>query len=79
MLGIFPLPGGGHICNQFFSVDRLYMSESDVYRRQILTYKDGPRAERVKRPQHHRDAKNAWHFSSPGRICNQFSSYRKVN
>ena len=23
------------------------MSESDVYRRQILTYKDGPRAERV--------------------------------
>ena len=24
------------------------MSESDVYRRQILTYKDGPRTERVK-------------------------------
>ena len=24
--------------------DRLYTSESDVYRRQILTYKDGPRA-----------------------------------
>ena len=23
------------------------MSESDVYRRQILTYKDGPHAERV--------------------------------
>ena len=28
--------------------DRLYTSESDVYRRQILTYKDGPRTERVK-------------------------------
>ena len=28
--------------------DRLYTSESDVYRRQILSYKDGPRAERVK-------------------------------
>ena len=26
---------------------RLYTSESDVYRRQILTYKDGPRTERV--------------------------------
>ena len=25
----------------------LYTSESDVYRRQNLTYKDGPRAERV--------------------------------
>ena len=28
--------------------DRLYTSESDVYRRQILTSKDGPRTERVK-------------------------------
>ena len=28
--------------------DRLYTSRSDVYRRQILTYKDGPRIERVK-------------------------------
>ena len=28
--------------------DRLYTSESDVYRRQILTYKDDPRADRVK-------------------------------
>ena len=28
--------------------DRLYASESDVYRRQILTHKDGPRAGRVK-------------------------------
>ena len=28
--------------------DRLYKSESDVYRRQILTYKDGPRTEKVK-------------------------------
>ena len=27
--------------------DRFYSSESDVYRRQILTYKDRPRAERV--------------------------------
>ena len=27
--------------------DRLYTSESDVYRRQILTYKDGPRTEGV--------------------------------
>ena len=26
---------------------RLYTSEFDVYRRQILTYKDGPGAERV--------------------------------
>ena len=33
---------------QFFQrVDRLYTSESDVYRRQILTDKDGPRAKRV--------------------------------
>ena len=28
--------------------DHLYTSESDVYRRQILTYKEGPGAERVK-------------------------------
>ena len=28
--------------------DRLYMSESDVCRRQILTYKDGPRTGRIK-------------------------------
>ena len=27
--------------------DRLYTSESDVYRRQILTYKDNPRTESV--------------------------------
>ena len=27
--------------------DRLYASESDVYKRQILTHKDGSRAERV--------------------------------
>ena len=27
--------------------DRLYRSESDVYRRQILTYKDGPHTKRV--------------------------------
>ena len=34
---------------QFFQCgDRLYTSESDVYRRQILTSKDGPRTERVK-------------------------------
>ena len=29
------------------SVDRLYTSESDVHSRQILTYKNDPRAERV--------------------------------
>ena len=28
--------------------DRLYTSESDVYRRQILTYKDDPRTVRIK-------------------------------
>ena len=28
--------------------DRLYTSESDVYSRQILKYKDGPRTERAK-------------------------------
>ena len=28
--------------------DRLYTSESDVCRRQILTYNDGPRTERIK-------------------------------
>ena len=28
--------------------DRLQTSESDVYRRQILTYEDGPRTERTK-------------------------------
>ena len=27
---------------------RFYTSQSDVYRRQIVPYKDGPRAERVK-------------------------------
>ena len=27
---------------------RIYTSESDVCRRQILTYKDGPRTERIK-------------------------------
>ena len=26
---------------------RLYTSESDIYRHKFLTYKDGPRAERV--------------------------------
>ena len=28
--------------------DGLYTSEFDIYRRQILTYKDGPGAERVR-------------------------------
>ena len=28
--------------------DCLYMSKSDVCRRQILTYKDGPRTKRIK-------------------------------
>ena len=31
----------------FSAGNRLYTSESDVCRRQILTYKDGPRTERV--------------------------------
>ena len=35
------------ILRPFQCGDRLYTSESDVYRRQILTYKDGPRAKRV--------------------------------
>ena len=40
--------GSTPIANIFFQCwDRLYMIESDVYRRQILTYKDGPRAKRV--------------------------------
>ena len=33
----------------FQRVDRLYTSESDVYRRQILTYKDGPRTKRIEK------------------------------
>ena len=31
----------------FQCVDRLYTSESDVCRRQIMTYEDGPRTERI--------------------------------
>ena len=31
----------------FQYVDRLYTSEYDVYRRQILTYKDDSRTERI--------------------------------
>ena len=31
----------------FSASDRLYTSESDVCRRQILTYKDDPRTERI--------------------------------
>ena len=42
-MGLRPL----EIFNFFQCEDRLYTSESDVYRRQILTYKDSPRAERV--------------------------------
>ena len=34
--------------NSFSVRDRLYTSESDVYRRQIMTCKVDPRAERVK-------------------------------
>ena len=38
---------------QFFQCgDRFYTSESAAYRRQILTYKDGPRAQRAKPPFH---------------------------
>ena len=37
------------LLNQLFQCgDRLYMPESDVCRRQILTYKDDPRTERIK-------------------------------
>ena len=42
-MGVWPL----EIFQLFQCGDRLYTSESDVYRRQILTYKDGTRAERV--------------------------------
>ena len=42
-MGLRPL-----LCLYFLQCgDRLYTSESDVYRRQILTYKDGPRTERL--------------------------------
>ena len=36
------------VIHTIYFVDRLYTSESDVYRRQILTYKDGPRTGRAK-------------------------------
>ena len=39
------------ICQFFQFGDRLYTSESDVYRRHILTYKDGFRAGRVEATQ----------------------------
>ena len=42
-MGLRPL----EIFKFFQRGDRLYTSESDVYRRQILTYKDGPHTERV--------------------------------
>ena len=35
--------------------DRLYKSKSDVNRRPSLTYKDGPRAEKVKEVTNHSD------------------------
>ena len=39
----------GHYNVLFLPVrDRLYTSKSDVYRRQILTYDDGPLIEKVK-------------------------------
>ena len=37
-----------NLTSNFQCGDRFYTSESDVYRRQILTYKDGPRTEGVK-------------------------------
>ena len=44
VMGLRPL-----VIFHFFQCgDRLYTSECDVYRRYILTYKDGPRTERVK-------------------------------
>ena len=45
-MGLRPL----EICLFFERGDRLYTSESAVYRRHILRYIYGPRAERVKRP-----------------------------
>ena len=40
---------GNYKCfNSFSAGTSLYTSESDVYRRQILTYKVGPHAERAK-------------------------------
>ena len=44
VMGLRPLA----VFSFFQSGDRLYMSESDVYRRQILTYRDDPRSERLK-------------------------------
>ena len=44
-MGLRPL----EICSFFQCGDRLYTSESAVYRRQILTYKDGSRAESLSR------------------------------
>ena len=45
LMGLQPL----QIFNQFFQCgDSLYTSETDVYRPLILTYKEGPRTERVK-------------------------------
>ena len=43
VMGLRPL----EIFSLFQCGERLYTSESVVYRQQILTYKDGPRAERV--------------------------------
>ena len=43
IMGVRPL----EICYFFQCWNRLYTSESDVYRRQILSYNDGPRTERV--------------------------------
>ena len=41
-----------------FSTGPFYTSASDVYRRQILSYKDGPRAERVNCADHHVGSNN---------------------
>ena len=38
----------GSYTEPFHRGNRLYTSESDVYRRQILMYKDDPRTERIK-------------------------------
>ena len=43
VVGLRPL----YIFQFFQSGNRLYTSESDVYRRQILTYEDGSRTEKV--------------------------------
>ena len=54
--------------------DRLYTSESDVNRRQILTYKIGPRAERVKQSIAHEHDKSKCMLMSSGQFLGHDTS-----